>query len=370
MGWTLRERGFLPTPDPLIRLVDARFAPFQALADELPGLTRNGKFRPEALSRLNAPVPWDLVEGEENFQTLEKLFQVYCYFASAYVHAPGKEGVSVLPKVIALPLVHLGQRLGQPPILAYSSYCLNNWKRLNPREPIALGNLELVQHFADKSDGDRDESWFILVHVDIEARAGAILSALVGMGDAVFREDSAGVKNQMVQMRRGMNAINRTMDRMPEQCSPEVYFRKVRPYIFGFNNLIYEGCFHDQPLTFRGETGAQSSIVPTVLAALGVRHCDSLLTRHLQDMRNYMPDAHRQFIESTGSIRDFVLTHRNDLGDQYNLCLDEVLAFRHRHFEYAVNYIQKKVENPLATGGTPYIPWLHNLIEETETHYL
>ena len=54
----------------------------------------------------------------------------------------------------------------------------------------------------------------------------------------------------------------------------------------------------------------------------------------------------------------------------YNACLDELIAFRSRHFEYAVNYIEKKVDNPIATGGTPYVPWLRQLIEETKGFYL
>ena len=47
-----------------------------------------------------------------------------------------------------------------------------------------------------------------------------------------------------------------------------------------------------------------------------------------------------------------------------------MIAFRTRHFEYAINYIQKKVDNPLATGGTPYVPWLRQLIEESKEHLL
>src|SRR5262249_32252511 len=104
------------------------------------------------------------------------------------------------------------------------------------------------------------------------------------------------------------------------------------------------------------ETGAQSSIVPTMLRFLGIQHKNSLLTAHLEDMLNYMPAPHREFIRETVSVRDFVIKHRGELKDVYNKCLDELIAFRTRHFEYAVNYIEKKVDNPIATGGTPYIP--------------
>ena len=114
--------------------------------------------------------------------------------------------------------------------------------------------------------------------------------------------------------------------------------------------------------------------MPTLLAALGVRHRDSLLTTHLDDMRKYMPPAHRKFILDRVSVRDFVVQHavhrRGPLTELYNACLAELIAFRSRHFDYAVNYIEKKVDNPLATGGTPYIPWLRQLIDETKTYLL
>jgi len=37
---------------------------------------------------------------------------------------------------------------------------------------------------------------------------------------------------------------------------------------------------------------------------------------------------------------------------------------------HAINYIEKKVANPIATGGTPYIPWLRQIIEETKEFFL
>ncbi len=104
--------------------------------------------------------------------------------------------------------------------------------------------------------------------------------------------------------------------------------------------------------------------------ALGIKHKNSLLTQHLDDMQNYMPTPHRQFIRQTASVRDFVIAHGGKLKELYNACLAELIAFRSRHFEYAVNYIEKKVDNPIATGGTPYVPWLRQLVEETKEFYL
>jgi indoleamine 2,3-dioxygenase len=376
MKWTLLDRGFLPTPDPIARIADGPYAHVEQLGHELPDLVRRRAIRDVAPATLRSHLDFHSPGAEGNDLLAERLFLLFSYIASAYVHAPGLPAISKLPREIAGPLVQLSRICERPPILSYASYCLHNWRRIDPAGPIALGNIELTQNFSTAGDGKSDEDWFILVHVDIEARAGVILSAFQTL-PAAIREDSSALARSLEQIHGGLKAMNRTMARMPEGCSSEVYFRKVRPYIFGFDNIIYEGCFGDVPQSFRGETGAQSSIIPAVNAALGIRHKDSLLTRHLDDMRNYMPAEHRRFIESQVSVRarvkEVVGHNESDAAlvkDLYNACVAEVIAFRSRHFEYAVNYIQKKVDNPLATGGTPYITWLKQLIAETETHYL
>jgi indoleamine 2,3-dioxygenase len=244
---------------------------------------------------------------------------------------------------------------------------LHNWRRIDPAGPIALGNIQLLQNFSLPGEGKEDEDWFILVHVDIEARAGAALRAFESAKGVT---DPRTMETLLETAAASMHLMNRTLNRMPEGCSPDVYFKKVRPYIFGFTNIIYEGCFNNVPQSYRGETGAQSSIVPTLLMALGVKHKNTMLTQHLEVMMTYMPTPHRRFIRATASVRDFVIAHGGKLKDLYNACLTELIAFRSRHFEYAVNYIEKKVDNPIATGGTPYVPWLRQLIEETKEFYL
>src|SRR5205085_10568714 len=174
---------------------------------------------------------------------IERLFVLFSYFTSAYVHSPGLPAVDRIPSYLAIPLVQVARRLERPPILSYASYCLHNWRRLDPAGPIALGNLALLQNFSLAGDGKADEDWFILVHVDIEARAGAALRA-VHAAPVVISDDDVGAMETLLETTADrLSAMNETLGRMPEGCSPDVYFRKVRPYIFGFTDLIYEGCF-------------------------------------------------------------------------------------------------------------------------------
>lgn len=224
--------------------------------------------------------------------------------------------------------------------------------------------------------GKRDEDWFILVHVDIEAKASEAVKAIDKAAKYILTEDHIDefalykVLTDIIESLRGMNG---TLARMPEQCSPDVYYSLVRPYIFGFKDVEYEGVGN---MTLRGETGAQSSIVPMLLIALGIKHKESMLTVHLDDMRNYMPPKHRAFLENltkrltNNSLREAVLNKVPGYREAYNECVEQLLAFRSMHFEYAVNYIAKKVDNPEGTGGTPYVPWLQQLKEETQSHLL
>lgn len=375
MRWTLLDRGFLPTPDPLTSLGDGRVAAAEELGRRLPELVASRKFREEAPRALvGFTVPEEYSAGGAE---AERLFLLFSYFASAYVHLPGAEEARSIPTEIAGPMVKLAGVVGRPPILAYASYCLHNWRRLDANGPIALGNIELTQNFAAGENGKEDEDWFILVHVDIEARAGTGMQALVRAGKGVQVGDAGEAERGLEGLAASLREMNRTMNRMPERCRPEVYFLKVRPYIFGFNGVVYEGYFGGAPQSLRGETGAQSSIVPSLLVGLGIKHKNSMLTTHLEDMRNYMPPAHREFILSRVDVRPFVVeaAGRGDaqgkrLRDLYNECLAEVIAFRSRHFDYAVNYIERRVDNPLATGGTPYISWLKQLIEETRAYHV
>ena len=370
MKWILRNLGFLPNHDPIVHLSDAIFQEVERLGADLPRLIHDLTFRAAGADYLADAIDWDdALAGMEDAE-IERLFVLFSYFASAYVHAPGLPAVDHLPGYLAGPLVRLAQKVERPPILSYASYCLHNWRRVDRQGPVALGNIELTQNFSVARDGKKDEDWFILVHVDIEARAGAALRAVHSAPAVLAQNDPAALANLLATTAKSLAAVNTTMARMPEGCSPEVYFRKVRPYIFGFTDLVYEGCFDNKPQSYRGETGAQSAIVPAFLAALGIRHKNSLLTQHLEDMRNYMPRPHREFIRAQASVREQVLRHGPRLRDVYNECVRQLVAFWSRHFDYAVNYIEKKVANPIATGGTPYIPWLHQMIEETKEYFL
>lgn len=367
MLWSISLSGFLPATAPLTEL-PAPLRPLDDLGAALPNMNDRQAVRTELVPRLRGIPRLEehcaLPEPET-----ERLMLLFSYFASAYVHATGEATVQRIPAEIAVPLTRLAQRVGRPPILAYANYCLTNWSGTGSFNP---DHLTLLQNFTGRNK--RDEDWFILIHVAIEHAAAPAVRALHDHADQL--SDPAVATHLLPTLLASLTEMNRLLARMGENCRPEVYFHGVRPYIFGFTDTVYEGCFDGKPQTVRGETGAQSSIVPCFVSALGVVHQDSLLTRHLADMRNYMPVPHREFLATldqkarAGQALRQAAQADAALVDIYNECLAGLLAFRRGHLGLAVDYIAKKVSSPQGTGGTPFIEWLSKLVEETEAQKL
>ncbi len=154
------RRGFLPAVDPLTRLPDA-FAVWDEVGLELPKLLAAGRAR-SVLAGLPALDPNELPDA-----AIPRAMVLLSFFGHAYVYQSWQTDVADrLPPPVARPWVTIANRLGRPPVLSYASYALDNWRRLDPNGPIALGNLALLQNFV----GGLDEEWFITVHIQIEAQ--------------------------------------------------------------------------------------------------------------------------------------------------------------------------------------------------------
>ena len=308
----------------------------------------------------------------------------YSFMVQAYVWGE-PDAPKRLPATLASPIWRLAKRLGQQPLLPYSAYVLDNWDRLDRRGPIGLENIYMIQNFL----AGQDEAWFVLVHVAIEARAGAMLAEIPGLIEAADQRDTKAIEAGLANVRRVWDDVNAIFDKMPERCDPYVYFHRVRPYIHGWKDnpalsagLIYEGVAETggKPQTFRGQTGSQSSIVPAMDAVFGVGHAADPLRAFLDELHIYRPPAHRAFIDAVrakSNLRPF-LQSANDptLRELYNDCIIRLARFRTRHLEYAASYIHKQAkaatgnDTDVGTGGTPFMKYLKKHRDEAEAHLL
>jgi indoleamine 2,3-dioxygenase len=369
-------RGFLPEHDPIQRLPKT-YSVWESVAANLPKLLVSDQLR-ATLSEL-PKFPSEKLQKSE----LERAMLIFSFFGHAYIWGV-TEIETKLPATLAIPWYQIANRLGRPPVLSYASYALNNWRRLDTQRPVELGNIALLQNFL----GGVDEEWFVLVHVQIEAQAATGLKAIKSAQRAVKNDNEEQFVKDLKIMMNSLLAMCETLDRMPERCDPYIYYHRVRPYIHGWkdnpalpNGIVYEGvtAYRGKPQEFRGETGAQSSIIPAFDVALGIHHKDDPLRIYLREMRDYMPPSHRKFLEAVEkgpAIRSYVKSHLQNslLKTYYNECILLVTRFRETHLSYAGRYIQKQhqdsIANPTATGtgGTPFMIYLKKHRDEARDH--
>ncbi|MDR3634725.1 MAG: hypothetical protein P4L84_13055 [Isosphaeraceae bacterium] len=354
METTFKMRGFLPAIDPLTRFPHGSpLSPLDELGRDLPSLLEDRRFRQHARRLEIPPLPASGVSEAE----LRLDYVRLGFLASAYINQVGEEPAKVLPRNLAVPLCDVCVRLRRPPILSYDGYALYNWKRFDPAGPIALGNIDTIQDFVHLYD----EHWFILVHVEIEARAASLLAAIDRAERALALTDSEAVDAAVGVIAETVWGQVGVLKRIPEKMDPALYYKTFRPYIRFFEGVVYEGV-DAQPMDHRGETGAQSSVMPALVAFFKIPHRPTMLTNHLADMRRFMPAEHcalLERIEAMPSVRGHVSRAR------WNDALEAMAAFRAFHLELARSYIAQWVDDPRGTGGTPYLQWLAQLIEET-----
>lgn len=360
MDRSFTERGFLPHFDPLCAFPhDSPLAELDELGRDLPSLLLESRFR-ERARQLVIPAWKEPDDPHESVPQLRLYYVRLGFLASAYINQVGQPPVGILPCNLAIPLCDACQRLSRPPILSYDGYALYNWKRFDASKPIELGNIDTIQNFVHLYD----EHWFILVHVEIEQIASQLLAGIDLVAQGVAAGDSGIVNQALRQIGESVWRQVNVLRRIPEKMDPALYYRTFRPYIRFFENVVYDGV-DATPMNFRGETGAQSSIMPTLVVLMKIQHQPSMLTNHLADMQNFMPREHRRLIDEVRGLADMRPLADKEL---YNDVLEAMATFREVHYGWADEYINKRVSDPRGTGGTPYMQWLGQLIAETRAH--
>jgi len=373
---------FIPKQDPLIKYKTKTksLERLQALASHLPKLLLTGTVQKTINTLKVDDLSVDKVIKANDIREIKLAMNHLSFIAHAYIWGAEKPQ-KFLPEVISKPWVKIANILGRPPILSYGSYCLDNWYRIDKKKKISLENVALITNFLGGVDAD----WFVTIHVCVE---NAAIDALTSAEKLSKLHDKNSIQDYLQCLKEitsSLKNVNKVFKRMPEKCDPYVYYHRVRPFIFGTKDnpdlskgLIYENQFNNKPQFFRGETGAQSSIIPFLDGALGIYHTKDHLRHYLNEMREYMSPEHRKMIEKVeirSTAKNFIKNSKT-LTKQYNKCLDEIRVFRAQHLEFAATYIHKQsqIKNPFGrggstitgTGGTPFMKYLKKHRDETQ----
>eukprot|EP00457_Paulinella_chromatophora_P002533 gb/GEZN01002538.1/.p1 GENE.gb/GEZN01002538.1/~~gb/GEZN01002538.1/.p1 ORF type:complete len:677 (-),score=93.36 gb/GEZN01002538.1/:326-2356(-) len=396
-AWSLQaygmtsNRGFLLSePIHSLEHMFAPFAAFECLVRELPGRLAAGSVRVAVCALPPLQLQLFLSFLGHSRRRLERAYLVFSFLTQSFVwgEAPAAQ---VLPAVLAVPFVSVSERLGRPPILTYSSFNLCNWRLLDPSRPVELGNICRLNNFL----GGQDEEHFSMVHVAIEARGGLALQAVMQAADAVDKNDEQQATAALSALSEVLHGVIMILNKMFDKCDSYIYYHRVRRFMTGWTDLpkgslVYEGLQEQsgqcdskgRSIRLYGETGAQSSLIPTVDACLGVHTAagveggDSMVP-YLIEMQRYMPKPHVRFMQdvSASQVRAFVMKNANknpQLVAAYDQAVAALHCFRQKHIGLAYEYVRKwdprKDAEIRGTGGTLFIPYLKSHSQATLAH--
>lgn len=376
-----KQWGFLPRERPLTSL-PSEFKKVDEILRRMPvnlpdggkGLLAQGKLGDTVHNEL----PLYDVTKVDSTRLLEALIRDYAFLASAYLLEPcdlkyqkTQEyglGRDTLPENIAVPLAKLADKLGVKPFLEYTHYALTNWTMKDPNEGLIPENLQLIRKF----EGSTDEFWFVAIHIFMLKESGKLVEYTYDILRAVEARDRKAFDKALANQLENSKKINLSMNRMWEGSDPKKY-NTFRTFIMGIKNqpmfpngVVYKGV-SAEPKSFRGESGANDSIVPTldnlfeVTANLPVNP----LTDILKDFRTYRPKTHQEFVAFVENkarqlgVKKFAMEDPNSTV-LYLANLDQIAEFRERHWRFTKEYIIKHSKHPVATGGSPITTWLPN----------
>ncbi|KAL0064419.1 hypothetical protein AAF712_008583 [Marasmius tenuissimus] len=384
------SRGFLPRQDPVVEL-PPEFAPLESLLQRMPvktlsgepGLLAQNKFGETVLKEL-PDLSEEIEKYREDQPLMNALYRDYSFLASAYLLEPchGRfmkgEGYGLgrqsLPRCISLPIVKVAEIAGFKPFMEYAgSYALFNYRLEEQEKGLEYDNLRLIRAFELGQDPTSSEAGFVLVHIAMVKESGPLVKGATEVLEACGSRDRGSFDDGLRTVVGALTKINGVMNTMWGRSKPASY-TTFRTFIFGITSqsmfpkgVVYEGV-SEEPMSFRGESGANDSMIPLCDNLLQISMPHTPLTEILKDFRQYRPGNHREFLEAVkeysdaSGVREFALAHP-DTAALYLQALDQVRDFRWRHWCFTREYILKYTTHPTATGGSPIVTWLPNQLQ-------
>ena len=381
------KNGFLPVDQPLQRLPE-QFDVINSILDEMKisqhGYLEKGKMANIIETRL----PLFDFSDITNVQLLAALLRDYCFMASAYSLEPchislmkSKKGVygvarNSIPENLAAPLQVLAEKNNTFPWLDYAhGYGLNNAVlKEKEMDPTKYDSYHTVRTF----NGNKSEEGFINVHVAMVAQSGKLLHYQQECLENIAKDERILFNQNLQNHFLIFQSILATLQTMWKASKSSEYLT-FRTFIMGqigntecypTETITFQGKEESKVMAFRGETGAQDSIIPSVDSFLNLEYPRNQLTEYLYDLRKYRPKDHQAYI-------NFVKKSSRELNFK-NYCLQDVEScifllknlnclriFRKKHWNLTKKYIIENTRHPVATGGTPITTWLPNQLGAT-----
>lgn len=279
MLWNVtRERGFLPTSNPLVSIPIHNFDnttvvySLENLIQNMPVFLSNRFFREELVSQMREVAQnynWLSMDDIGGQLEYERSFFILSSFANAYVNASGETQATRVPKEISIPLARSSFLVRRQSVLDYTSYCLFNWRKHN-------GSIEPIQTFTETAE----EKKLIVAFVELEQAMGVMFNC-----EHNFFETATPILQKAADV---ISDIARCAD----------FKNYYRPFI----EILYEGT-DPTPKSHKLNLFTQSPAIRWLSKKMGVTYKDRLLQEQEVDIVKYCPAEHTNLINAATSIR-------------------------------------------------------------------
>ncbi len=161
----------------------------------------------------------------------------------------------------------------------YAALNLWNFAARQPESDISdPDNLRSLHTFT----GSKDEEWFYLISISIEAKGSLFIWEMLHCIYAVESDDIETVLSCLQAITAGVIELGILLQRMHEHCDPQRFYHDIRPLLAGSKGMaaagLPRGVFYDQGngkgswRQYSGGSNAQSSLIQLLDVFLGVDH--------------------------------------------------------------------------------------------------
>lgn len=352
----LSDFGFVPHHSEVLKRLPSPFDIWENAADQLPCLIASREI-------------WAVVDGwpvldaknllvDEFSPALRRAHAVLSMVAQAYVWGDASAPAKTLPSALSVPLHAVSERLGLPPVMTHASCELWNWHHADESGDANVVTQDRLR-CATTITGTVDEEWFHCTSTAVQMIAGpSVIASYDVLAESAPTSDVEAVEDYLETLAERLEEMASVMKRLDEKCTPEVFWRQMRPMLQGPGGarsllpqgLLYEGVpsLAGKPQSFNGASAAQSSAIPVFDAVLGVQHKDSTV-KFVKETMRYMPGPHRAFVQlmqAQKPLRETILQWRSagesrseSLVSKFNICLDKLGDFRRVHGKFVGTHI-------------------------------
>lgn len=211
--------------------------------------------------------------------------------------------------------------------------------------------------------GTTDEAWFYAVSVSVEGKGVRAIQLMLECVEAIDHNDDHRVLECLAAFSEVVVELGRILQRMHERCAPSVFYHRIRPFLAGSRGMekagLPRGIFYDEGdgkgswRQYSGGSNAQSTLIQFLDIALGVKHQatgdkpgvdNGKRQTYLDEMRKYMPESHRQFLEhfsTIANVQQYATSSStsSNVHKAFRAAVDAMTAFRDIHIKIVARYI-------------------------------